>query len=51
MEYTSNGYTGRIIGDRVIVHSPDGHIIVSRHTEISTTEGLKMLVDFVSEVA
>ena len=51
LEYINNGFTGIVREGRVIVHSPEGHIIVSRPTEISTHEGLKMLVDYVSEVA
>ena len=51
MEYVNNGYSGKVVEGRVIVHSPDGHVIMNRQTEIQTEEGLKMLVDYVSEVA
>ena len=51
MEYVNQGYTGRVKEGRVIVHSPDGHLMMNRQTEIATIEGLKMLIDYICEVA
>lgn len=51
LEYIHKGFTGRVNEGRVTVHSPEGHIIVCRPTEIVTEEGLQMLVEYVSEVA
>ena len=51
MEYVNNGYTGKVEGGLTIVHSPDGHLVYCKRTEIKTEMGLKMLVDFICEVA
>lgn len=44
LEYTKNGYTGIIRNGRTIVHSPDGHIILCRQTNIKTQEELKQFM-------
>ena len=50
IEYCNKGFTGKVDNGRVIVHSPDGHLVTCRRTEIKTLDGLKMLVDYISEV-
>lgn len=44
LRYTKNGYTGEVSNNRTIVHSPDGHIILCRRTNIKTEEDLKLFM-------
>ena len=44
MEYVIKGYSGRVEGERTIVHSPDGHLILCRKTNIKTREDLKIFM-------
>lgn len=41
MEYVLNGYTGNITEGRLIIHSPDGHVMFCRRMEIENKEELK----------
>lgn len=50
MEYIINGYSGRVNEGNTTVHSPDGHLILCRKTNIKTKEDLKFFMENLYEI-